>query len=145
MPGLTALKSDWIGGVLTFLRRSDSTKVIAISANGRIGKFVTRVDADEQNTTLTAAIFASGLLVHTSVSAGGTLTLDTGANLDSAFPDWQIGEVRECYYQNDGNQTVTLTGATGTVRVSAQTIATLQGRRICILKQAATDYIVWAD
>jgi hypothetical protein len=94
---------------------------------------------------MTAAIFATGLLVHTSVTGGGTLTLDTGANFDTAFPDWQVGETRECYYQNDGNQTVTLTGATGMVRVSAQTIATLQGRRIVVLKQAATDYIVWAD
>jgi len=145
MPGATGLRSDWLGTVLTFIKRSDNAKVATISANGGFGRFVTRVDADEQNTTLTAAIFASGLLVHTSVTGGGTLTLDTGANLDSAFPDWQIGETRWCYYQNDGNQTVTLTGATGTVRVSAQTIATLQGRRIVILKQAATDYIVWAD
>lgn len=141
---VTLVKSNWINGVLTFFKRADNTKVLAISTGG-IGRFVTRVDADEQNTTLTAAIFASGLLVHTSVTGGGTLTLDTGANLDTAFPDWQVGEVRECYYQNDGTQTVTLTGATGTVRVSAQTIATLQGRRICILKQATTDYIVWAD
>ena len=144
MAGAAALKSDWIGGVLTFLKRSNNAKVVAISTNG-IGKFVTRVDADEQNTTLTAAIFASGLLVHTSVTGGGALTLDTGQNFDTAFPDWQIGEKRSCDYQNDGNQTVTLTGATGMVRVSAQTLPTLQGRRIVVLKQAATDYIVWAD
>ncbi len=141
---VTLVKSEWINGVLTFLKKANNAKVASISANG-FGRFVTRVDADEQNTTLTVAIFASGLLVHTSTTGGGTLTLDTGANFDTAFPDWQIGETRECYYQNDGNQTVTLTGATGTVRVSAQTIATLQGRRIVVLKQAATDYIVWAD
>ena len=141
---VTLVKSDWINGILTFKKKSDNSKVVSITPNG-FGRFVTRVDADEQNTTLTVAIFASGLLVHTSTTGGGTLTLDTGANFDTAFPDWQIGETRECYYQNDGNQTVTLTGATGTVRVSAQTIATLQGRRIVVLKQAATDYIVWAD
>lgn len=144
MPGFAAVKSDWVAGVLTFLKRSNNAKIISVSPYG-IGRFVTKVDADEQNTTLTAAIFASGLLIHTSVTGGGTLTLDTGANFDSAFPEWQVGEVRECYYQNDGNQTVTLTGATGMVRVSAQTIATLQGRRINVLKQATTDYIVWAD
>lgn len=141
---VTLVKSEWISGILTFKKKADSTKVITINPYG-VGKFATRVDADEQNTTLTAAIFASGLLVHTSTTGGGTLTLDTGANFDAAFPDWQVGETRECYYQNDGNQTVTLTGATGMARVSAQTIATLQGRRIVILKQAATDYIVWAD
>lgn len=141
---VTLVKSEWINGVLTYLKKANNAKVASISANG-IGKFVTATNADEQNTTLTAAIFATGLLIHTSVTGGGTLTLDTGANFDTAFPEWQVGEVRECYYQNDGNQTVTLTGATGMVRVSAQTIATLQGRRINVLKQATTDYIVWAD
>lgn len=141
---VTLVRSEWIAGILTFKKKADNTKVISINPYG-VGKFVTAVNADEQNTTLTVAIFASGLLIHTSVSGGGTLTLDTGANFDSAFPDWQVGETRECYYQNDGNQTVTLTGATGMVRVSAQTIATLQGRRIVVLKQATTDYIVWAD
>ena len=141
---VTLVKSDWINGILTFKKKSDNSKVVSITPNGR-GRYVTKTDADEQNTTMTAAIFATGLLVHTSVTGGGTLTLDTGANFDTAFPDWQVGETRECYYQNDGNQTVTLTGATGMVRVSAQTIATLQGRRIVVLKQAATDYIVWAD
>lgn len=145
MAGFAALKSDHILGVLTFLKKGTNAKVVTISPNGGFGRFVTRTDADEQNTIMTAAVFATGLLVHTSVSAGGTLTLDTGANLDAAFPEWQIGEVRECYYQNDGTQTVTLTGDTGTTRVSAQTIATLQGRRICLLKTAAATYTLWAD
>ena len=141
---VTLIKSEWIAGILTYKKKADNTKVISINPYG-VGKFVTAVNVDAQNADLLVATFASGLLIHTSVTGGGTLTLDTGANFDSAFPDWQVGETRECYYQNDGNQTVTLTGATGTVRVSAQTIATLQGRRIVVLKQAATDYIVWAD
>ena len=44
-----------------------------------------------------------------------------------------------------GNQTVTLTGDTGTTALSAQTIATLQGRKIRFLKTAAATYSVWAD
>ena len=79
------------------------------------------------------------------VSAGGTLTVDTAANLDAAFPEWQVGETMECHYVNDGDQTVTLTGATGTTRLSAQTIATLQGRRIVFLKTATSTYIVWGE
>lgn len=106
---------------------------------------VTRVDVDSQNATLPASTLAAGLLVHTSTSSGGTLTVDTGANLDAAFPDWEVGEIRTCHYVNDGNQTVTLTGDTGTTRVSAQTIATLQGRRIVFLKTAAETYIVWGE
>lgn len=144
MAGFAGLKSDWIAGVLTFFKRSDNSKVVSISGLG-FGRFVTREDQDAQNATLLAAQLAKGLLVHTSETAGGTLTVDTAANLAAAFPEWQIGETRECYYQNDGNQTVTLTGATGTTRVSAQTIATLQGRRIVFLRTAADAFSVWAD
>lgn len=145
MPGFAALKSDWFGGVLTFLKRSDNTKVIAISPLAGVGRFVTREDQDAQNATMLVATLNNGFLVHTSASAGGTLTLDTGSNLDTAYPEWQTGEVRSYFYLNDGNQTVTLTGATGTTALSAQTIATLQGRVIRILKTAATTYLAWAD
>lgn len=141
---LASVKSQWISGVLTFVKKSDNSKIWSISKNGP-GRFVTRVDVDAQNATLPAATLASGFIVHTSATAGGTLTVDTGANLDTAFPEWQIGEVRSCYYLNDGNQTVTLTGDTGTTALSAQTIATLQGRQIRFLKTAAATYSVWAD
>ena len=139
-----ALKSDWVKGKLFFRKRSNGGIVFSIGPNG-IGKGLTRVDVDSQNATLPAATLASGLLVHTSVTGGGTLTVDTADNLDAAFPEWQIGETMECHYVNDGDQTVTLTGATGTTRLSAQTIATLQGRRIIFLKTAASTYIVWGE
>lgn len=142
MAGAPGLKSDWIAGVLTFFKRSNNAKVFALGINGP-GRFVTRVDVDAQNATLPASTLASGLLVHTSVTGGGTLTVDTGANLDAAFPEWQIDEARECYYYNDGNQTVTLTGDTGTTRLGAATIATLQGCKIVFLKTAAATYSVW--
>jgi hypothetical protein len=139
-----ALKSDWIAGKLFFRKKSDGSIIFSIGPNG-IGRGLTRVDVDSQNATLPAATLASGLLVHTSATGAGTLTVDTGANLDTAFPEWQIGETMECHYVNDGNQTVTLTGDTGTTVVSAQTIATLQGRRIVFLKTAASTYIVWGE
>lgn len=136
--------SEWIHGVLLFRKRSDREIKLAIGPNG-IGEGLTRVDVDAQNADLLAATLAAGLLVHTSVTGGGTLTTDTADNLDAAFPEWQVGEARTCHYVNDGNQTVTLTGATGVTRVSAQTIATLQGRRIVFLKTAANTYIVWGE
>jgi len=71
--------------------------------------------------------------------------VDTGANLDAAFPELQVGEIITCYYLNDGTQTVTLTGASGTTALAAQTIATLQGRRIIFLKTAAAAYSVWGE
>jgi len=139
---VTKVKSVWESGSLKF--KGATQNVFGIGPNGQT-EGLTRVDVDSQNATLPAATLASGLLVHTSTSAGGTLTVDTAANLDAAFPEWAVGETMTCHYVNDGDQTVTLTGATGTTRVSAQTIATLQGRRIVFLKTAASTYIVWGE
>jgi hypothetical protein len=136
--------SKWVAGYLKFFNKADAKVVGGFGPQGPT-RAVTKVDVDAQNATLPAATLSSGFLVHTSVTGGGTLTVDTGANLDTAFPEWQIGEVRDCYYLNDGNQTVTLTGDTGSTALSAQTIATLQGRRINFLKTAAATYSVWAD
>ncbi len=136
--------SEWLGGKLFFRKKSDRSIIFSLGANGP-GEGMTRVDVDSQNATLPAATLASGFLVHTSATGGGTLTVDTGANLDTAFPDWQIGETMRCHYLNDGNQTVTLTGDTGTTALSAQTIATLQGRTIWVLKTVAQTYSVWAE
>lgn len=141
----TKMGSKWVGGYLKFFNKSDGRTIGGFGLSGQTDAALTRVDVDAQNATLPAATLASGFLVHTSASAGGTLTVDTGANLDTAFPEWQIGETRVCHYLNDGNQTVTLTGDTGTTALSAQTIATLQGRRIVFLKTAAATYSVWGE
>lgn len=138
------VKSEWVEGNLVFKEPVADTDLFTFTPYG-FGRFRTRVDVDSQNATLPAATLAAGLLVHTSVTGGGTLTVDTAANLDAAFPNWPIGTTMDCHYVNDGDQTVTLTGATGVTRVSAQTIATLQGRRIVFLKTAASTYIVWAE
>lgn len=143
---ITLIKSAWESGRLVFRKRSDGSFVTSIDPTGfETTNVATQVDTDAQNADLTAAILATGLLVHTSATGGGTLTVDTAANLDAAFPEWQIGEVRTCHYVNDGNQTVTLTGSTGTTRLAATTIPTLQGRRICVQKTAANTYITWAE
>lgn len=143
---VTLIKSAWESGRLVFRKKSDNSFLTAInpSGYGTDGGMV-QEDQDAQNATILAATLAKGLLVHTSATGGGTLTVDTGANLDTAFPEWQIGEARVCHYVNDGNQTVTLTGDTGSTRLAATTIATLQGRRIVFLKTAAATYSVWAE
>ena len=141
---VTLLGAKWTAGYEKFITKATGRAVLTLSSIGA-GREVTRVDVDSQNATLPAATLLAGFLVHTSVTGAGTLTVDTGANLDTAFPSWQIGEVYDCYYLNDGTQTVTLTGDTGTTVLSAQTIATLQGRKIRFLKTAAATYSVWAD
>ena len=141
---VTKVKSKFTAGFLKFFTASGGRATLTLSQIGP-GQEVTRVDVDSTNATLPAATLLSGFLVHTSVTGAGTLTVDTGANLDSAFPEWQVGEVYSCFYLNDGTQTVTLTGDTGTTALSAQTITTLQGRMIRFLKTAAATYSVWAD
>lgn len=136
--------SKWTAGYLKFTTKATGREVLTLSSIGA-GVEVTRVDVDATNATLPASTLLAGFLVHTSVTGAGTLTVSTGALLDVAFPEWQIGEVYSCYYLNDGTQTVTLTGDTGSTALSAQTIATLQGRRINFLKTAAETYSVWAD
>ena len=141
---VTKLDSKWVAGYLKFRDKASAKIVGGFSSNGPV-QGVTRVDVNSTNATLPAATLLAGFLVHTSATGGGTLTVDTGSNLDTAFPEWQIGEVMSCFYLNDGDQTVTLTGDTGTTALAAQTIATLQGRMIRFLKTAASAYSVWAD
>ena len=144
MPGLALVNSIWTAGKLHFRKRSDNSLVFGIGPDG-ISYGLTRVDLDAQSGSLLAATLASGLLVHTSVTGVGTITIDTAANLDSNFPDWQIGETMECHYLNDGVFTITLTGASGVTAIAAQTFLTLKGATIVILKTAASTYIMWAE
>lgn len=144
MPGMPLVNSIWIAGKLHFRKRGDNALIFGIGPDG-VSHGLTRVDLDSQSGTLSAATLASGLLVHTSTSGAGSITIDTAANLDTEFPDWQIGETMECHYLNDGNQTVTLTGSSGVTAVAAQTFATLTGGTIVILKTAAATYIMWAE
>jgi len=141
---VTAMGSKWINGYLKFFNKADGRVTGGFNSAGAT-RAITAVTVDLQDATIPAATLAAGLLKHNSKTGGGTLTCDTGANLTAAFPEWQIGETMDCHYVNYGNQTVTLTGATGTTRLAATTIATLQGRRIVFLKTGAETYDVWAE
>lgn len=138
------VKSDWLNGVLRFL--SSSTGAVLFSVGpGRKREAMVRVDIDAQSGTITAANMVSGLIVHTSVTGAGTITTDTGTNIDAAFAGLAVGDAVEVYYVNDGTQTVTLTGAAGATALAATTIATLQSIRITYLKTAANAFSVFAS
>src|SRR5712664_3279463 len=80
-----------------------------------------------QNITPTAAQLGGGYIEHVSVTGAGTATLDTGANMDTAFPNAAVGDSFFCLYTNTGTQTVTLTTATGiTLKGATVAIATLK-------------------
>lgn len=143
MPGLTLVDSIWRAGSLFFRRKDTLANVFTIAPEG-IRQTMTPDDLDSQNGTLTAARIKGGILVHTSATGGGTLTMDTGANIDLAFPGLQIGEVIECYVINDGNQTVTLASAAGaTIADTGQTIAQNESVLLLFLKTAADTFTVY--
>jgi hypothetical protein len=143
--GFALLRSDWIAGSLKFRKKANNVSVFTINESGPGRANMAQVDDDNQNAAITVAAMKTGLFVHTSTTGGGTLTSPDATALDAGFLDWEIGEERTMEYLNDGNQTVTLTGDTGVTRLSAQTIATLQGRTIHWLKTAASTYILWGS
>ena len=82
--------------------------------SGRNTEILTVVDDDSQNMTLAAADILAGINVHTSVTGGGTVTVDTAANIIAGVPLEKDNECITSYYINDGDQTATFAVASGT-------------------------------
>ena len=114
---------------------------------GRVTQVLTRTDVDAQNLTITAARFLTGLIVHTSVTGGGTATLDTGVNLIAGLGLTAVGQSMNCTYVNDGNQTVTFAVATGTTitNVGNTVLTNASCTLICRMTAAATVDVTIAD
>jgi|TARA_R110002110_G_scaffold177420_2_gene381911 hypothetical protein len=121
-----------------------TTNALATFSGGvRASRFVEDVtleNVDAQNLTVTAARFLKGLIVHTSVTGGGTATLDTGPNLIAGLGLTVVGQAMKCTYVNDGDQTVTFAVATGTTLTNvANTVLTNAScTLICRMTAAAT-------
>lgn len=81
------------------------------TANTVYSKTITDIDA--QNGTPTAAQLLGGVIVHTSVTGAGTLTVPTGTLMSGAISGVAVGTTIKWLYYNDGNQTVTITANTG--------------------------------
>ena len=82
--------------------------------SGRNTEILTVVDDDSRNMTLAAADILAGINIHTSVTGGGTVTVDTAANIIAGVPLEKDNECITSYYINDGNQTATFAVASGT-------------------------------
>ena len=115
--------------------------------NGRIIETITLENVDAQNLTITAARFLKGLIVHTSVTGGGTATMDTGVNLIAGLGLTAVGQSMKCTYVNDGNQTVTFAVATGTTltNVGNTVLTNASCTLICRMTAAATVDVTIAD
>ena len=110
---------------------------------GRIREVMTATDVDAQNHTLTAANIVGGIVVHTSVTGGGTVTTDTATAIvagDSGVGALTAnGQTIKCNYINDGTQVLTFAGGTGvTVADTGQTIGADEAAVLLFLRTSAT-------
>lgn len=106
---------------------------------GRIREVMTPTDVDAQNHTLTAANIFAGILIHTSVTGGGTVTTDTGTNIVSGCNLTADGQCIIMHYVNDGDQTVTFAAGTDvTISDTGNTIVTNKSCSLLFRRTTAT-------
>ena len=104
----------------------------------------TITDVDATNATPTIAQILGGVIVHTSVTGAGTATVPTGTAMSAGVSGVAIGSTIEWLYYNDGNQTVTITAATGHTLVGG-TAAVTTGKhmRITSVNTAANTWVTY--
>ena len=81
-----------------------------------------------------------GFITHASTKGAGTLTLPTGTQLSTAITGVAVGDNFFVQYANTGNQTVTVTGATGSAVVGTAAVPTLKN---CLLMFINTGTNTW--
>lgn len=112
-------------------------------STGRVREVLTPTDVDAQNNTLTVAQIVAGIVVHTSVTGGGTVTTDTAANIIAGASGVGAltadGQCITCYYVNDGSQTLTFAGGTSvTIADTGGTILTNQACTVIFRRASST-------
>lgn len=96
--------------------------------------------------TLLANLLTSGLLVRTGPGAAFADTIDTGANLDIAFPYMQVGDSISLWYICSVAFACTITAAAGVTLGSAaanNVIAASTGRLLVLRKTATATYVLY--
>ena len=92
----------------------------------------TITDVDAQNATPTIAQILGGIVRHTSVTGGGTVTVPTGALMSAGVSGVAIGSTIKWLYYNDGNQTATITQAASGHTLVGGTAAVTTGKHIYV-------------
>lgn len=122
-----------------------STGLVSIGRGAVAGPLLafTKTTINAQNGTPTAAQLAGGYIDHNSQTGAGTLTLDTGANLDTLIgAAAATGDGFVCQYVNRGNQTVTVTTATGLTLKGTVAVPTLKNATLTFVKTGSATYDV---
>ena len=96
--------------------------------------------------TLLAALLSTGLLLRTGPTGGYLDTLDTGANIDAAFPYLAVGDTFDVYYSNSVAFVSTITASAGiTLKTAAanNAVAASTGRLLHFEKTGVATYDVY--
>lgn len=108
----------------------------------------TRTAIATQNATPTAAQMLGGVLDHASTTGAGTCTFDTSANVDTAIAANNglaaaVGDTFMVYYNNTGNQTVTLTAGAGQTIKGTAAVPTVKNANCLFVRTGAATYLVY--
>ena len=101
------------------------TSATKVQNLNRVTEVLTVTDDNSQNMTLAAEDIKGGINVHTSATGGGTVTVDTAANIIAKVPLTEDNQCITSYYINDGDQTATFaadSGATVTIADAGNTV-----------------------
>ena len=135
----------WNAATSTLEIQVDGVVADAFTATGqsRVREVMTATDVDAQNNTLTVAQIVGGIVVHTSVTGGGTVTTDTAANIIAGSGGVGAltanGQTIEVNYINDGTQVLTFAGGTNvTVADTGQTVTADEAAKVLFLRTSAT-------
>ena len=101
------------------------TSATKVQQLNRVTEILTVTNDDSQNMTLAAEDIKGGINVHTSTTGGGTVTVDTAANIIAKVPLTEDNQCITSYYINDGDQTATFaadSGGTVTIADAGNTV-----------------------
>lgn len=131
--GATTLQSTLACGAITSTGGLSGTTLTATGlvkvTNPVLQQTITNIDA--QNAAPTIAQILGGIVIHTSVTGGGTVTVPTGTAMSAGVSGVAVGSTIKWTYYNDGNQTATITAADGHTLVGG-TAAVTTGKHIYI-------------
>jgi hypothetical protein len=103
----------------------------------------TKTVLNSQNVTPTAAQLIGGVVEHVTQTGGGTFTLDTAANIDTAIPGAVNGDTFDCVVANTGTQTSTITTNTGLTLKGTVAIASGKNGYLTFFKTGAGAWTVY--
>jgi len=95
---------------------------------------------------LLAALLLTGMILRTGPTGAYADTIDTGANLDTAFPNLEVGESIFLFFVNSVAFACTITAAAGVTLGSAtanNVIAASTGRLLMLRKTATATYVLY--